>query len=154
MNAETIKAMNRKEKKHTFRKWWNKNGYKVMRIIFFPIWWGIKIKEKLEPYFNHKYRWSDERAQEILNYYIPRVAQWDEEDKSFYFFDNGMGWGMKHNLRKLKFRDRKWWKYNRSFWGGKIRDYLIENFELEGFAKEIGNCSDGWTEICFRMIEK
>ena len=154
MNVEIIKAMNRKKKKHTFRKWWNKNGYKIMRVIFFPIWCGIKIKEKIEPYLNRKYEWNDERAQEILNYYIPRIAEWDEEDKSFYFFDNGMGWSMKHYQKKLKIRDRKWWRYNQGAWGGKIRDYLIENFELEGFTKEIGDCSDSWTEICFKMIEK
>ena len=42
MNKEITKAMNRKEKKTT---WWKKNGYKVMRIILFPIWLGIKGKE-------------------------------------------------------------------------------------------------------------
>ena len=36
MNNEVIKAMNRKEKKHTFRKWWSNNGYKVLRVIFSP----------------------------------------------------------------------------------------------------------------------
>ena len=38
MNAEIIKAMNKKKKKNTFREWWNKNSYKVYRVIFFPIW--------------------------------------------------------------------------------------------------------------------
>ena len=38
MNVEAIKAMNKKEtKSDAIRKWWNKNGYKVMRVIFFPI---------------------------------------------------------------------------------------------------------------------
>ena len=154
MNTEISKAMNRKEKKHTFRKWWNKNGYKVMRVIFFPIWWGMKINEKLEPYLNRKYEWNEERAQEILDYYIPRSSKWDGEEKSFYFFDNGFGWSMKYWQRKLKLRDRKLWKYNITWDCGKIRDYLINNFELEGFTKEVGDCSDGWTEICFTMIEK
>ena len=154
MNAEVIKAMNKKKKEHTFRKWWNKNRYKIMRVIFFPIWWSIKIKEKIKPYLTSKYKWDDNKAQEILNYYIPRIAEWDEEDKTFYFFDDGFGWGMKYNQKQLKFRDRKWWKYNCDFFGGKIRSYLIENFELEGFTKEIGNCYDGWTEVCFRLIEK
>ena len=153
MNAEVIKAMNKK-KEHILRKWWNRNGYKIMKVIFFPIWWSIKIKEKIKPYLTCKYKWDDNRAQEILSYYIPRVADWDEEDKTFYFFDNGFGWGLKYNQKKLKFRDRKWWKYNCDFWGGKIRSYLIENFELEGFTKEVGNCYDGWTEICFKLIEK
>lgn len=94
MNKEVIKAMNKKETKvSSLRKWWNKNGYKVMRVVLFPIWIGIVLKDKIEGYLNSKCGWSDERANEILSYYIPRKAKWDAEDKSFYFADNGMGWG-------------------------------------------------------------
>lgn len=155
MNAEVIKAMNKKETKiDAIRKWWRKNGYKVMRVILFPIWLGIKAKEKIENHLNSKCAWSEERAQEILSYYIPRMAEWDAEDKSFYFADNGMGWGMKCHQRKLKLRDRRWWNCNRGFWGGKIRTYLIEKFELEGFEKIVGDTYDQWAEITFKMIEK
>lgn len=153
MNNEITKAMNRKTKKNTFRKWWNKNGYKVNRVIFFPIWIGGIIVEKIQKKLNDRQVWSEERAKTILDYYIPRKAKWSEEGKEFYFFDNGMGWG---NLAKryLKLKDRRWWNNHRGFWGGKIRKYLIEEYELEGFTKEIGNCYDGWTEISFVMIEK
>lgn len=152
MNTEIIKAMNKKEKKYTVRKWWNKNGYKVMRIIFFPIWIASIIKEKIEKWLNSRNAWSKERANEILNYYIPRRAEWDNEDKTFYFFDNGYGWSIYHAKRYLKHKDRRFWKVNASAWG-KVRRYLIDEFELEGFTKEIGECSEGWTEICFRMNE-
>lgn len=153
MNNEIIKAMNRKPKKNTFRKWWSKNGYKVNRVIFFPIWIGALIAKKIQTKLNDRQVWSEERAKQILDYYIPRKAEWNEETKEFYFFDNGMGWG---NLAKryLKLKDRRWWNNHRGFWGGKIRKYLLEEYELEGFTKEIGNCYDGWTEISFIMIEK
>ena len=152
MNAEIIKAMNKKEKKNTFRKWWNKNGYKVMRVILFPIWIGMVITEKINKYLNSRQEWSEARAKEILNYYIPRRADWCAEDKTFYFFDNGMGWG-KLAQKYLKRKDRRWWNLHRGWTGGKIRDYLLNEFELEGFTKEIGNCYDGWTEVSFTMIE-
>lgn len=155
INVEAIKVMNKKETKiDTIRKWWNKNGYKVMRIILFPIWLGIKAKEKIEAHLNSRCEWSDERAQEILNYYVPHKAKWDSENKSFYFVDNGMGWGMKCHQRKLKLRDRRWWNCNRGFCGGKIRTYLIEKFEMEGFEKIINDTYDQWTEITFKLIEK
>ena len=154
MNKEVIKAMNKKETKiDKLRKWWSKNGYKVMRVILFPIWWGIKAKEKITSYLNSKCEWSEEKANEILSYYIPRKADWNEDDKCFYFFDNGMGWGRKYNKRFIKFRDRRWWDCNCGFWGGKIRTYLIEKFELEGFEKEVGDCYDSRTDISFKMIE-
>ena len=155
MNKEIIKAMNKKETKaNAIRRWWRKNGYKVMRVILFPIWLGIRAKEKIRIHLNSKLEWSEERANEILNYYIPRKARWYTEDKSFYFADNGMGWGMGYNQKKIKLRDRRWWKRYTSAWGGEVRTYLIEKFELEGFEKIVGDTYDSWTEITFKMIEE
>ena len=155
MNKEIIKAMNKKETKlDTFRKWWGKNGYKVMRVILFPIWWGICAKNKIEAWLNSRHAWSEEKANEVLNYYIPRRAEWCEEEKTLYFFDNGYGWSMCSAKKYLKLKDRRWWNVHRGWTGGKIRSYLIDKFELEGFTKEVGECSDGWTEISFVMIEK
>ena len=155
MNKEVVKAMNKKENRfNAIKKWWNKNGYKVMRVVLFPVWFGIKAKEKITSYLNSREEWSEERVKEILNYYIPHLADWNEEDKSFYFFDNGYGWSIGLAKKYLKRKDRRFWNIYNGWSGGKIRSYLIDEFELEGFEKEIGNCSDGWTEIAFRMIEK
>ena len=155
MNSEVIKAMNKKEtKRDEFRKWWSKNGYKVMRIVLFPLWWGIQAKEKITFYLDSREAWSEERVKEILNYYIPRKAEWDAEDKCFYFFDNGYGWSLSYAKRYLKRKDRRFWKAHIGWVGGKIRSYLIDEFELEGFEKEIGDCSNDWTEITFKLIEK
>ena len=155
MNKEIIKAMNKKETKiDKFRKWWSKNGYKVMRVILFPIWWGIKVKEKITSCLNSKCEWSEERANEILSYYIPRNSDWNAEDKSFYFFDNGMGWDLRCRQKRVKLKDRRWWKNHTRAWGGKVRTYLIDKFELEGFEKTVGETYDFHTEVTFKMIEE
>lgn len=155
MTKEILKAINKKETKiDIIRKWWNKNGYKVMRVMLFPIWWGIKVKEKITSYLNSREEWNEEKAKEILNYYISRRAEWNAEDKCFYFFDNGYGWSMGFAKKYLKRKDRRFWNVHNGWTGGKIRSYLIDKFELEGFEKEVGNCSDDWTEISFTMIEK
>ena len=60
MNKEVLKAMNKKEKKHPFRKWWNKNGHKVMRVIFFPIWICVVIVEKIQKALNDRQVWSED----------------------------------------------------------------------------------------------
>lgn len=52
----------------------------------------------------------------------------------------------------LKRKDRRFWNVHIDWIGGKIRSYLIDEFELEGFEKEVGNCEDGCTEISFKMI--
>lgn len=155
MNKEIIKAMNKKEKApNRFIKWWKKNGYKVMRIILFPLWLIIKLLDKIEEWSISRNKWSEERANEILSYYIPRKAKWHEDDKCFYFADSGIGWGMSCNKKFIKLRDRKWWNCNRGLWGGKIRTYLIEQFEMEGFRKEVGDTYDQWAEVTFYLIEK
>lgn len=155
MNNEVIKAMNKKETKiYKFRNWWGRNGYKVRRVIFFPIWWGICIKNKINAWLDSRNAWSEERAREIFNYYIPRKADWDTGDKCFYFFDNGYGWSMYCTKKYLKRKDRRFWSIYSRWNGGELRSYLIEKFELEGFEKEIGNCHEGWTDITFTMTGK
>lgn len=153
MNNEILKAMQNK-KEHKVRKWWSKNGYKILRVILFPIWLGGILLEKIRAWLNNKEKWNEERATEILNYYIPRSSEWNAEDKSFYFFDNSLGWNVKLAKRYLKLKDRRFWKVNCAWWGGKMRDFLMNKFELEGFTKELGNCSEGWTEVSFVLNDK
>ncbi len=156
MNKEVVKAMNKKEspKKATLRKWWSKNGYKIMRVILFPIWIGYNTKEKINAELNKREEWSEERANEILSYYIPRKAEWDAEEKTFFYQHNSFGWGMEYAKKHLKRKDRRFWKKYTGWWGGEIRNYIIKDFELEGFTKEVGDCEDGWIEVCFRLNEE
>lgn len=153
MNPEVIKAMQGK-KEHKARKWWRKNGYKVWRVALFPLWIGGLLKDKIEKHLNSKEEWNEERATAILNYYVPRVCKWNKEENYFYFFDNGMGWNLKFAKKYLKTKDYRFWEVNTGFFGGKIRDFLMKKFELEGFSKELGNCSEGWTEISFYLKNK
>lgn len=152
MNKEIIKAMNRKEKKSSFRNWWSKNGYKVLRVILFPLWLTMCLTEKIKNKRYSNVQWSAQKADEILNYYIPRRSKWNEETQELYFFDNGFGWSIKRARKYLKIKDRRFWKKFVSWRGGKIRDYLLDTFELEGFIKEVDCCEDGWTEIYFKKI--
>lgn len=153
MNKEVIKAINSKKKNHSFCKWWNKNGYKIMRVIFFPIWIGYCVKDKIKRYSVIRNAWDEEKAKEILNYYIPHRSDWDAENNEFYFFDNGYGWNLKLAKKHLKRKDRNFWSLHTYGFGGEIRNYLINDFELDGFKKEIGDCYNSWTEIIFKMIK-
>lgn len=151
MNKEIEKAMNRKESKtFHFYGWWIENGYKVMRVVLFPMWVYMCGKRKINNYLNSKCKWDEERANKILSYYVPRYSKWNAENKSFYLADNGLGWDKK----KIKMKDRRWWKNNTRGWGGEVRTYLIEKFEMEGFEKIVGDTYDKWTEVTFKLIEK
>ena len=149
MNKEIIKAMQGK-KEHKARKWWRKNSYKVWRVVLFPLWALTLLRDKIIAYLNSRQEWNEERANEILNYYIPRRAEWNEKEQCFYFFDNGMGWSITYAKKFLKRKDRRFWKINTNWWGGKMREYLVEKFQLEGFTKVVSICDD-WTEITFTL---
>ena len=151
MNKEVIKVMQGKKQESNAREWWRKNGYKVWRVVLFPIWALALLKDKYNAWQSKRQTWSKERAAEILNYYIPRASKWDPNTKTFYFFDNGLGWYLRLAKRYLKWRDRTFWKVNAGSGGYMIRNYLIETFELEGFTKELGDCWQGWTEIFFTL---
>lgn len=155
MNKEIIKAMNKRSTKwDAIRKWWSFNGYKVLRVILFPIWFAVVSIDKFKNYRYIHLEWSNEKADEILNYFIPRVAYWNNNKKHFHFFDNGLGWTSPRRIRKnVKFKDRRFWKKYTNWCGGEIREYLITHFQLDGFTKEILNCSDLNTEINFTLIE-
>ena len=149
MNKEIIKAMQGK-KEHKVCKWWRKNSYKVWRVVLFPLWAGEILWHEINIRLDRKEVWNEERANEILNYYIPRRAEWNEKEQCFYFFDNGVGWSMAYAKHFLKRKDRRFWKVNCGWWGGKMREYLVEKFQLEGFTKEVSICDD-WTEITFNL---
>lgn len=155
MNKEVIKAMNKKNSTIAkIRKWWGKNGYKVNRVILFPLWIGIIVKDKVNEYLNNKQVWNEEKANDILNYYIPRRSEWLEDKKQFYFFDNGSGWSIGYAKYYLKRKDRRYWNCN----AYRIRDYLVDSFELEGFTKEIISnqnylATGHWVELTFTINE-
>lgn len=155
MNKEVIKAMNKKNSTIAkIRKWWGKNGYKVNRVILFPLWIGIIVKDKVNEYLNNKQVWNEEKANDILNYYIPRRSEWLEDKKQFYFFDNGSGWSIGYAKYYLKRKDRRFWNCN----AYRIRDYLVDTFELEGFTKEIISnqnylATGHWVELTFTLNE-
>ena len=150
MNKEVIKAMHKNESVgYKIRAWWNLNSYKVARVILFPILICAYTCEKINDYLDSRCEWSEERANKILSYFIPRAARWYEADKCFHFADNGHGWT--YNKKFIKLRDRRWWKCNTHFCGGKVREYLIEKFEMEGFRKEVGDTYDQWAEVTFYL---
>ena len=87
MNKEVIKAMEKKNESffNNLKKWWNRNSYKIFRVILFPIYLITILCDKRKGVVRKANPWDEERAQEILNYYIPRSSDWDDEEKAFYY---------------------------------------------------------------------
>lgn len=149
MTKETMKVIQNKQKRHPYHDWWQKHGYKVLRVIFFPIWFFIVVIEKIHNKVYTNIDWDEERVNKVLNYYIPRVSTWKPKEKVFYFFDNGFGWNLCFAKKHLKRKERRFWKKFTGLAGGEIKEYLIKSFELEGFNKEIISTWSTTLEIIF-----
>lgn len=143
MNKEVVKAMQKKDNKSKIWIWWRKNNYKVLRVILFPVWFALLFND----WINKRVEWDETRANEILNYYIPRASKWDEEEKCFYFFDNGLGWNFSLAKQYLKRRDYRFWKK----WRFRIQQFLRGKFELEGFIKKDNSYWHDETDITFYL---
>lgn len=151
MNAEVRKAIEEARKeppKRMIRKWWNKNSYRVNRVIFFPLWLGMVANEKIQKKLDERTKWSVERTIEILNHYVPSYSKWNEDKKCFWYFNNGYGWLLTYAKKHIKRKDYRYWKCHQYA----IRDYLIKTYEMEGFEKEV-NSEYSDTEICFYLKE-
>lgn len=133
------KASKKNSKLSQIKNWWGQNNYKVYRVIFFPIWIITIILEKIKNYSYSHNEWSKQEVDRILNYYVPRRAKYDEEEKTFYLYYNCFGETLGNSKKYLKRKDRKFWKkYNRA-----IHEYLKKEYELVGFKKINHNCSNG-----------
>lgn len=157
MNQEVLKAMN-KSNKEKFSVKVKKVLKKIDKIILYPVCLMCEgfdeLGAKYQKWQASKNEWDEARAKEIFDYFIPRRCNWNEKDKTFYYFNNGYGWDMAIAKKYLKRKDRTFWKIHCGWWGNEMRKYLCEKYELEGFRKIVyHNYNPHFTEISFKLIE-
>lgn len=143
MTKEVEKAIKKANKKNSkiskIKYWWSINDYKVYRVILFPICIIVTISEKIKNYSYSHNQWSKQEVDRILNYYVPRRAEYDKEEKTFYLYYSCFGETLENSKKYLKRKDRKFWKkYNYA-----IHEYLKKEYELKGFKKVNHKCSNG-----------
>ena len=116
-------------KKKNSKKWYIINGKKYSYYIWaLPLLPFVILYDTLEERANKRRVWSAERATKVLNYVLPKVLEWVEEDKAYYYC---MDWGTSDLWRKAKHRDRKWarkWEYD-------LRDFIKDGYENENYSK-------------------
>ena len=148
MNKEIEKAMNKKE--HKIVTWYKNNSYKIWRIILFPIWFFSTVNDKIAKKKYKNLEWDKTRADKILTRYMLRESEWNEKEKSFYFWNNGWYISSYSGKKATKRKDHKFC----SKYKFELKEYLLNEFELEGFTKIIDDCDYGCIEITFKLNEK
>lgn len=57
------------------KRWWNTNRYKVCRVIFFPIWIVVLVKDEVCESRYRNIQWSESRADRIIAKTVPQKLE-------------------------------------------------------------------------------
>lgn len=134
-----------KEPKKTSKKWYIINGKRYSYYIWaLPLVPFVTLYDVMSQRADKRRVWSTERATKVLNHVLPKVLEWVEEDKAYYYC---MDWGTSGLWRCAKRSDRKWaqkWQYQ-------LRDFIKEGYENEHYSKSVEkDYYDTWVKFAER----
>ena len=139
---EKIRKEAEKKKRMTFRKWWNKNGYKVIRVILWPVWLSYILKEKYKDKSYDALAFSKETCKKYLDKVMPKMVACYNEDHSEILISNAddMG-GIQFSCFFRNCKNKKMSKFFRKF-DVELRQYILEEYTIDGYEKMV---LDNWT---------
>ena len=134
-----------KEPKKNNKKWYIINGKRYSYYVWaLPLVPFITLYDVMSQRADKRRVWSAERATKVLNHVLPKVLEWVEEDKAYYYC---MDWGTSNLWRSAKLSDRKWankWQYQ-------LRDFIKEGYENEHYSKSVEkDYYDTWVKFAER----
>jgi hypothetical protein len=120
-----------KETKSNKKPWYIINGKRYSYYIWaLPLVPFVTLYEKIDDWADSRRVWSAERATKVLNHVLPKVLEWVEEDKAYYYC---MEWGTSNLWRGAKRIDRKWARKHEY----KLREFIREGYENEHYNKSV-----------------
>jgi hypothetical protein len=88
------------------KKWWiihrKKYSYYIWALPLIPF---IELADYIEEKAYAKRVWNTTTATKVLDKVLPKVLEWVEDDKAFYY---NMEWGYSQLWRKAPLKYRKW----------------------------------------------
>lgn len=146
-NIEKQFQKQEKKKNSSIRKWWNKNSYKIARVVFFYIWIPIFVYEKIKDNRYKNLKYSDDITKKYLDKVMPKLVFHYEEDPNLILFHNTNDfggirfyWDLCSNWMTRKFKKET--KYFSKFYG-LVQKYIIEEYQIDGYEKIV---LDNWID--------
>lgn len=113
-----------------------------------PIWLAFLIpiailEEALKNWADNNRKWSTKKADRILRYAFPNRAEVNHEEQTIgkYIRSWWFNWAT-----YAKWYDKKWCKK----FNNELKQYCIEEFEMEGYTKIVAVEDDEWTWVAFQ----
>ena len=136
-----------RQEKQSRKKWWIINGKKYSYYIWMlPIVPFFLLYDKICEYLYKRRVWDEVKATKVLNYILPHILEWSEEDNAYYYC---MDWGHYILWEKAPFTMRKWTiKFSAN-----LHQFIKDGYQPEGYEKTIED--DGYeTWIKFEKRNK
>ena len=140
-NLDKAKKAKQKQNKKWYILHTKKYSYYIWALPLLPF---VILIDYIKDWYYNRLIWSNERAIKVLNKALPKIIEWVEEDKSFYYC---MDWGTSQLYNRAPFFSRKW---ARKF-AWKLHRFIKEEFEIEGYKKSIE--TDNYEEVWVRFSE-
>lgn len=130
--AEKRKRANNKKQRSIVTK---RHTYYVWAFLFIPL---IELCEIIIEKADKNRKWSEEKAIKVLDAILPKVLEYSEDEKTYYYC---LQWGDGILVSNAPIRYRKW---ARKF-SHRLREYLVEFYENENYIKTfIESDFDDW----------
>lgn len=141
MKFDKVKNKKAKSKRN---KWWIiKTKNYTIPLYLLPIALVVIPFYKINDFFEKQVKWSNKKANKVLDKWLLKVLEWDEDTKEYSRSINAIGnW---FSYKSMPFGYRKWaWKFSRS-----LKTYLLEEYENPNYVKTVEKDYD-WYEIIFK----
>lgn len=146
-NIEKQFQKQEKKKNSSIRKWWNKNAYKIARVIFFYIWIPILVCEKVKDSKYKNLKYSDDTTKKYLDKVMPKLVSHYEENPNLLLFHNTSDfggirfyWDLCSSWMQKNFKKETQY-FSKFHW--LVQKYIIEEYQIDGYEKMI---LDNWTD--------
>lgn len=117
------------QKKSNRKPWYIIHGKKYSyHIILLPILPFVVLSDKIHDYNYKKMVWDETKATKVLNKVLPKVLDYEEESKCFYYC---MQWGTSPLWRKAPLGSRKWARKFQS----KLQQFIQCGYENPDYIK-------------------
>lgn len=138
-------AYNNTHKTNAVKEWWGKNHLYVLRVVLFPIYLAELIADKIQKHNAKLNVWSEERAKDFCDKYLPRLC--DKTESGFWLFNNGYGFTRYKAIR----RNKKDYRFA-SVYQWDLFKYIKDAYEIEGYVKKV--LDNEWNKLEVEWTKK
>lgn len=112
----------------------------ILLAFLIPI---VMLEDALKEWAQRNRKWSTKRADRVLRYAFPNRAEVNTEERTIgkYIRSWWFSWST-----YARWYDKKWCKK----FNDKLKEYCIEEFEMEGYTKIVEIEDDEWTWVAFQ----